>query len=48
METFQLQRDLTLLLDWAGVHGVELSDLSAAPTRLDDVFRALGDDPLPS
>jgi ABC-2 type transport system ATP-binding protein len=48
VETFQLQRDLTLLLDWAGVHGVELSDLSAAPTRLDDVFRALGDDPLPS
>jgi ABC-2 type transport system ATP-binding protein len=42
VETFALQHDLKRLLDWADAHGVELLGLSAAPTRLDDVFRALG------
>lgn len=41
IETFQLQRDLKQLLDWAEDHRVELIDLAAAPTRLDDVFRAI-------
>lgn len=41
IETLQLQRDLRQLLDWADAHDVELGDLSAAPTRLDDVFRAI-------
>lgn len=41
IETFELQRDLKQLLDWADEHAVELIGLSAAPTRLDDVFRAL-------
>lgn len=44
IETFELQRDLKQLLDWADTHGVELEGLSAAPTRLDDVFRAIGAD----
>jgi ABC-2 type transport system ATP-binding protein len=47
-DTFQLQSDLTLLLDWAAVHRVELRDLSAAPTRLDDVFRTIDTDPAPT
>jgi ABC-2 type transport system ATP-binding protein len=49
IETFELQRDLKQLLDWADTHGVELDGLSAAATRLDDVFRAIGTDtPAPS
>ncbi len=41
VETFELQADLKRLLDWADVHHVDLHGLSAAPTRLDDVFRAI-------
>lgn len=41
IESFQLQRDLKQLLDWADVNRIELPDLAAAPTRLDDVFRAI-------
>lgn len=41
IETFDLQADLKQLLDWSDAHAVELIGLSAAPTRLDDVFRAL-------
>lgn len=41
METHSLQRDLLTLLRWAEEHDVELSDLSAGPTSLDDVFRTL-------
>lgn len=41
IKTLNLQADLKQLLDWAGDHAVELIDLSAAPTRLDDVFRAI-------
>ncbi|RPF21903.1 ABC transporter ATP-binding protein [Myceligenerans xiligouense] len=45
IETFDLQADLKQLLDWAHAHGVELHGLSAAPTRLDDVFRAIDAEP---
>src|SRR5690606_41107926 len=48
IDTFDLQRDLKTLLDWADAHAVELSGLSAAPTRLDDVFRAIGTESVPS
>ena len=48
IETFELQRDLKQLLDWADDHALELSELSAAPTRLDDVFRAIGTQSVPS
>ena len=48
IETFDLQTDLKRLLDWADAHAVELLGLSAAPTRLDDVFRALDADPTSS
>lgn len=48
IETFNLQTDLTHLLDWANANAVELHGLSAAPTRLDDVFRALDTGPPPS
>ncbi|GAA3701504.1 ABC transporter ATP-binding protein [Nonomuraea antimicrobica] len=44
IETFGLQKDLHTLLHWAQDHAVELRDLQAGPTRLDDVFRALGSD----
>ncbi|MGO1317821.1 MAG: ABC transporter ATP-binding protein [Cellulomonadaceae bacterium] len=44
IETFELQADLKRLLDWADDHAVELAGLSAAPTRLDDVFRAIEKD----
>ncbi|MGW4965882.1 ABC transporter ATP-binding protein [Nonomuraea sp. NPDC004186] len=44
IETFGLQKDLHTLLRWAQDHAVELRDLQAGPTRLDDVFRALGSD----
>ncbi|WP_324277813.1 ABC transporter ATP-binding protein [Blastococcus brunescens] len=45
IETFDMQADLKQLLDWANAHAVELRGLSAAPTRLDDVFRAIGSQP---
>jgi ABC-2 type transport system ATP-binding protein len=48
IETFELQSDLKLLLDWAHAHEVELLGLSAAPTRLDDVFRAIDAEPVPA
>lgn len=41
VETFSLQADLHRLLTWAHETGVELQELQAGPTRLDDVFRAL-------
>lgn len=41
VETFHLQEDLHRLLGWAHDHGVELLELEAGPTRLDDVFRTL-------
>ncbi|MET7710341.1 ABC transporter ATP-binding protein [Micromonospora sp. NPDC005413] len=41
VETFELQKDLHLLLGWAQDHAVELRDVAAGPTRLDDVFRAI-------
>ncbi|GAB3720225.1 ABC transporter ATP-binding protein [Nocardiopsis nanhaiensis] len=44
VETLGLQRDLHTLLGWAQDHAVELRDLRAGPTRLDDVFRAIGSD----
>jgi ABC-2 type transport system ATP-binding protein len=43
VETFHLQDDLRRLLDWAHRTGVELQDLEAGPTSLDDVFRTLDD-----
>lgn len=45
IETFGLPRDLKTLLLWAEDHQVELQGLSAGPTRLDDVFRAIGTEP---
>lgn len=48
IETFDMQKDLKHLLDWADAHAVELLGLAAAPTRLDDVFRAIDSDPNPS
>ncbi|MDT0300661.1 ABC transporter ATP-binding protein [Streptomonospora wellingtoniae] len=44
VETFDLQKDLHSLLGWAQDHAVELRELEAGPTRLDDVFRAIGSD----
>lgn len=41
LETFALQDDLRRLLDWAHDAGVDLRELQAGPTRLDDVFRAI-------
>lgn len=41
IETDDLQRDLTLLLQWAERGGHRLDDLSATPSGLDDVFRRL-------
>ncbi|MFC4857297.1 ABC transporter ATP-binding protein [Actinophytocola glycyrrhizae] len=41
VETFALQKDLFTLLRWAQDHAVELRELQAGPTRLDDVFRAI-------
>ncbi|HEX6344967.1 ABC transporter ATP-binding protein [Umezawaea sp.] len=43
VETFGLQKDMHVLLSWAEDHGLELRELEAGPTRLDDVFRAIGD-----
>jgi len=48
IETFGLQRDLHTLLRWAQDHAVELQSLQAGPTRLDDVFRAIGSEQLSS
>jgi ABC-2 type transport system ATP-binding protein len=42
VETFGLQKDMSTLLHWAEDHDLELRDLEAGPTRLDDVFRAIG------
>ncbi|RSN55275.1 ABC transporter ATP-binding protein [Amycolatopsis sp. WAC 04182] len=44
IETFGLQKDLHVLLRWARDNAVELADLEAGPTRLDDVFRAIDND----
>ncbi|MFI6373347.1 ABC transporter ATP-binding protein [Streptomyces sp. NPDC050546] len=44
VETFGLQETLYALLDWAHANGLELGELEAGPTRLDDVFRAIGND----
>ncbi|MFC8834120.1 ABC transporter ATP-binding protein [Streptomyces griseoincarnatus] len=44
IETFDLPQDLYILLGWAHANGVELRDLEAGPTRLDDVFRAISSD----
>ncbi|WP_026361242.1 ABC transporter ATP-binding protein [Amycolatopsis nigrescens] len=44
IETFGLQKDLYTLLGWAQDHAVELRELEAGPTRLDDVFRAIDND----
>ncbi|MFE2035505.1 ABC transporter ATP-binding protein [Streptomyces scopuliridis] len=44
IETFNLQKDLHTLLGWAHANAVELRELQAGPTRLDDVFRAIGSD----
>jgi ABC-2 type transport system ATP-binding protein len=44
IESHQLQTDLKQLLDWAHTHAIELIGLSAAPSRLDDLFRALDTD----
>ncbi|MFE2499327.1 ABC transporter ATP-binding protein [Streptomyces scopuliridis] len=44
IETFHLQKDLHTLLGWAHANAVELRELRAGPTRLDDVFRAIGSD----
>ncbi|MGL5810138.1 MAG: ABC transporter ATP-binding protein [Nocardioides sp.] len=41
IETFALQHDLHRLLVWAHDAGLELRELQAGPTHLDDVFRAL-------
>lgn len=41
VETYNLQADLYRLLGWAHDTEVELRELTAGPTRLDDVFRAL-------
>lgn len=44
VETFGLQEDLYYLLGWAHDAGVDLRELQAGPTRLDNVFRALDAD----
>lgn len=42
--TTDLQDDLYTLLHWARTEAVRLRDLESGPTRLDDVFRAIGSD----
>ncbi|MFF5897078.1 ABC transporter ATP-binding protein [Streptomyces argenteolus] len=42
IETADLQDDLYRLLHWARTEAVRLGDLASGPTRLDDVFRAIG------
>jgi ABC-2 type transport system ATP-binding protein len=44
IETFALPKDLKAILLWAEDRGVDLLGLSAGPTRLDDVFRAISTD----
>ncbi|MFF0072689.1 ABC transporter ATP-binding protein [Streptomyces sp. NPDC005494] len=44
IETTDLQDDLYTLLHWARTEAVRLRDLESGPTRLDDVFRAIGSD----
>lgn len=44
IETFGLQKDLHTVLRWAQDHALELRELEAGPTRLDDVFRSIGSD----
>ncbi|WET77326.1 ABC transporter ATP-binding protein [Amycolatopsis sp. QT-25] len=44
IETHGLQKDLHVLLRWAQDHAIDLQDLEAGPTRLDDVFRAIDND----
>ena len=44
LETFSLQKDLHRLLAWADDTGVELAELQAGSTRLDEVFRAVSRD----
>ncbi|WP_049564116.1 ABC transporter ATP-binding protein [Streptomyces sp. SBT349] len=41
VQTFQLQKDLHTLLGWAHDNALDLRELQAGPTRLDDVFRAI-------
>ncbi|ANZ43239.1 ABC transporter ATP-binding protein [Lentzea guizhouensis] len=41
VETFELQKSMSVLLRWAEDHSLELRELEAGPTRLDDVFRAI-------
>ncbi|QWF78925.1 ABC transporter ATP-binding protein [Amycolatopsis sp. CA-230715] len=41
VETFELQKDLYTLLGWAQDNAIELGELEAGPTSLDDVFRAI-------
>ncbi|MEU3271404.1 ABC transporter ATP-binding protein [Saccharomonospora sp. NPDC006951] len=41
IETFGLQKDLHTLLGWAQDNALELGELEAGPTRLDDVFRSI-------
>ncbi|WP_216213695.1 ABC transporter ATP-binding protein [Amycolatopsis aidingensis] len=41
IETHHLQQDLFILLRWAQDNAMELRELEAGPTRLDDVFRAI-------
>ncbi|WP_182526540.1 ABC transporter ATP-binding protein [Nocardioides dongkuii] len=45
VETSSLQEDLYRLLGWAHDSGVELRELQAGATRLDDVFRVISRDP---
>ncbi|MEU0839400.1 ABC transporter ATP-binding protein [Streptomyces sp. NPDC005962] len=42
IETHSLQKDLHTLLGWADANAMELRQLEAGPTRLDDVFRSIG------
>lgn len=42
VETFGLQNDLYALLGWAHANAIELRELQAGPTGLDDVFRSIG------
>ncbi|AOS61926.1 ABC transporter ATP-binding protein [Actinoalloteichus hymeniacidonis] len=44
IKTTDRQRDLYVLLRWALENSVQLRDLEAGPTRLDDVFRSIGSD----
>ena len=42
IDTDNLQRDLTVLLDWARDEGLTLDRLTASHSSLDDIFRSLG------